>query len=65
MLIQKKKNNLSIGKKVCKSFLKLSYKTKIYVHSNKKFKGENSIKYFHFIQFKKIKRHPSILKLVL
>ena len=56
----RKKKQLKNFKKVCKSFLLLSNRTKIYVHSNKKFKGKNKIKYFYY-NFKKIKRHPSRL----
>ena len=56
----KKKKQLKNFKKVCSSFLSLSSKTKIFVHSNKKFKGNKKIKYF-FYDFKKIKRHPSRL----
>ena len=56
----KKKKQLKNFRKVCNSFLKLSNKTRIFVHSNKKFKGNKKIKYF-FYDFKKIKRHPSRL----
>jgi len=56
----KKKKQLKNFNKVCKSFLQISSKTKIYVHSNIKFKGNKKIKYFYY-NFKKIKRHPSRL----
>jgi len=56
----KKKKQLKNFNKVCKSFLELTRKTKIFVHSNKKFKGNKRIKYFYY-NFKKIKKHPSRL----
>ena len=56
----KKKKQFGNFKKVCKSFLKLTKKTKLFVHSNKKFKNKRRIKYFYY-DFKKIKRHPSRL----
>ncbi len=37
----KKKRQMHNFKKVCRSFLKISKKTEIFVHSNKKFKNEN------------------------
>ena len=52
-----KKKQMRNFKKVCDSFLKLSKKTEIFVHSNKKFKGNKKIKYFYY-DFKKIKKHP-------
>jgi len=54
------KTQIKNFRKVCNSFLSLSQKTKIFVHSNKKFKGNKKIKYFYY-NFKKIKRHPSRL----
>ena len=53
----KKKKQLKNFRKVCSSFLTLSNRTKIFVHSNKKFKGNKKIKYFYY-DFNKIKEHP-------
>ena len=53
----KKKKQLKNFKKVCNSFLRLSNKTKIFVHSNKKFKRNKKIKFFYY-DFKNIKKHP-------
>ena len=53
----KKKKQLKNFKKVCRSFLTLSNRTKIFVHSNKKFKGNKKVKYFYY-DFNKIKEHP-------
>ena len=52
-----KKQQLSNFRKVCKSFLSLSNRARIFVYSNKKFRGNNKIKYFYY-NFKKIKEHP-------
>ena len=50
-------------KKVCTSFLKLSKKTKIFIHCNKKLKGKNKrIKYI-FHSFKNA--HPFKLNAIL
>ena len=56
----KKKQQLKNFRKVCSSFLTLSNRTKIFVHSNKKFKGNKKIKYFYY-DFKKIKKDPKRL----
>jgi len=55
-----KKTQLKNFNKVCKSFLSLTNKTKLFIHSNKKFKDKKNIKYYYY-NFKKIKRHPSRL----
>ena len=53
----KKKQQLKFFRKACKSFLTLSNRARIFVHSNKKFKGNKKIKYFYY-DFNKIKEHP-------
>ena len=53
----KKKQQLKNFRKACKSFLTLSNRARIFVHSNKKFKGNKKIKYFYY-DFNKIKEHP-------
>ena len=53
----KKKLQLKNFRKACKSFLTLSNRARIFVHSNKKFKGNKNIKFFYY-DFNKIKEHP-------
>ena len=53
----KKKAQLKNFRKVCKSFLTLSNKVRIFVHSNKKFKGNKKINFFYY-DFNKIEEHP-------
>jgi len=55
-----KKKQLRNFWKVCKSFISISKKAKIFVHSNKKFNDRKKIKFFYY-NFSKIKRHPSRL----
>jgi len=52
-----KKEQLKNFRKVCRSFKSISKKTKIFVHSNKKFSNNKNIKFFYY-NFKKMKKHP-------